>query len=63
MLYMHSLEYIKQKKGGNITRGPDGYVLKDGRQITVDDGCPTAGFHEQRPERKPVQAYIPDPPG
>jgi hypothetical protein len=57
MVYMHSIEYLKQRKAGNVERNDKGYVLKDGRQFTVNDGCPTAGIHEQQPEAKPIRPY------
>jgi hypothetical protein len=58
MVYMHSIEYLNQRKDGNVDKRAEGYFLKDGRQFTVDDGCPSAGIHEQRPERKPEHRYV-----
>lgn len=57
MVYMHSREYVKQRQSGNVEKRADGYYLKDGRQFTVNDGCPPAGIHEQQPEAKPIRPY------
>lgn len=51
--YMHTKEYLKQNKDGNIDRRDGKRFLKDsGREIVVNDGCVSAGIYDEQPAQK-----------